>query len=146
MTPEERAELRKLADAATPGPWRACCDHQPDSHPCRLVTTDDDGVLSDLVATTHVEDELGRKDDQRFIAGARAAVPALLDEVDRLESRQQEHLQLIAKLTRETPYPDECDECRSARRALVAEVGTLRARIAELETALDEALKKGRVR
>lgn len=53
-----------------------------------------------------------------------------LDAVVRLQVRQQELLALIAKLTRETPYPAELDECRSARAALIAEVGTLRARLA----------------
>lgn len=51
-----------------------------------------------------------------------------------LLTRRDELLALVAKMTRETPYPAELDECRSARAALVAEVGTLRARIAELES------------
>ena len=55
-----------------------------------------------------------------------AQLRAAMAEIERLESRQQDHLRLIAKITRETPYPAELDECRSARRALIAEVGTLR--------------------
>lgn len=78
------------------------------------------------------------------------ALQAALAEIDRLGERQQEHLQLIAKLTRETPYPDEIKECKAHRAALIAEVGTLRGRVAELEQetatmrpVLDAALQHG---
>lgn len=57
-------------------------------------------------------------------------------ENERLRGRQKELLALIAKLTRETPYPAELDECRSARSALIAEVGTLRAKVSEFEDVL----------
>lgn len=60
-----------------------------------------------------------------------------LDEVERLRTRQQELLALVAKLTRETPYPAELDECRSARAALIAEVGTLRAALARPANPMD---------
>lgn len=46
-----------------------------------------------------------------------------------LETRQQELLASMVRLTRETPYPEEV----SGRDALIAEVGTLRARVRELE-------------
>lgn len=46
--------------------------------------------------------------------------------------RRDELLALIAKLTRETPYPAEANEYRSQRAALIAEVGTLRSELAEL--------------
>ena len=55
----------------------------------------------------------------------------LAAQVTALEEMRDRHLQLIATLTRETPYPAELEECRSARRALIAEVGTLRAQLAE---------------
>jgi hypothetical protein len=63
------------------------------------------------------------------LEAARARIAAL-------ETRQQDHLALITKLTRETPYPAELDECRSARRALIAEVGTLRAAHAQTQQQL----------
>jgi hypothetical protein len=55
----------------------------------------------------------------------------LQQRVDDLLDRQQEHLQLITKLSREVPYSNELDDCRSARAALIARVGTLRAALRE---------------
>lgn len=54
----------------------------------------------------------------------RAENQALLD-------RRSELLALVARITRETPYPAELDECRASRAALIAEIGTLRARLKE---------------
>jgi hypothetical protein len=48
-------------------------------------------------------------------------------------TRRDELLALVDKVSRETPYPADLDECKSARAALIAEVGTLKARIIELE-------------
>lgn len=56
----------------------------------------------------------------------------LLDENEALRSRVAELLALSVKLTRETPYPEEAEENRQRVGVLTAEVGTLRARIAEL--------------
>jgi hypothetical protein len=53
--------------------------------------------------------------------------------IERLEVRQQELLELVARLSQSTPLASEMEGWESARRALVAEVGTLRARVAELE-------------
>ncbi len=50
-----------------------------------------------------------------------------------LEQRQQELLALILRLTNETPFPDEVKDWVAQRAALVAQVGSLRARVAELE-------------
>jgi hypothetical protein len=57
----------------------------------------------------------------------------LLAERDALKLRQTELLELIAKLTRETPYPAELDECRSARAALTLRSAERNLR-AEIET------------
>lgn len=54
----------------------------------------------------------------------------------KLVERRDELLKLVAKVSSETPYPADLDECKSARRALMAEVGTLRARVVELESML----------
>ena len=62
---------------------------------------------------------------------------AALARISALETRQQ-LLELAAKLTRETPYPAELDECRAARSALIAEVGTLRATHAETQLSITE--------
>lgn len=50
-----------------------------------------------------------------------------------LDRRNQELREALVRVTRETPYPDELEKCRTAQAALIAEVGTLRARVAELE-------------
>ena len=50
-----------------------------------------------------------------------------------LETRQQELLQMIVRVTNETPFPDEIKGWTEQRAKLVAEIGTLRARVAEFE-------------
>lgn len=57
----------------------------------------------------------------------------LLTRVEQLETRQQELLQQIWNLSQSTPLPAEYEGWTSQRAALVAEVGTLKARVAELE-------------
>lgn len=70
----------------------------------------------------------------RELAGA--VVEPSEAEVATLTERRDALLRLVAKLTRETPYPAELDECRSARSALIAEVGTLRAKCEDLRSQL----------
>lgn len=72
----DRAELRRLADEATAGPWVA--DAEGDC-------VEGDGVL--VAAVVRMD-----RTDARFIAAARSAVPALLDENDRRD-------QLLARAT-----------------------------------------------
>jgi hypothetical protein len=60
-------------------------------------------------------------------------VPRLLAEVERLRARQQVHLAQIASLSQSAPLPEELQGWESARAALVAEVGTLRAQVAEAD-------------
>jgi len=52
---------------------------------------------------------------------------------ERFERRQQELLATIVRVTNETPFPDEIKGWTDQRAKLVAEVGTLRARVTELE-------------
>jgi DNA repair exonuclease SbcCD ATPase subunit len=47
--------------------------------------------------------------------------------IGELESRQQELLELVAKLSRETPYADEVKGWTDQRAKMVAEIGTLKA-------------------
>jgi hypothetical protein len=75
MTKEQRDELRKLADAAPPAPWKVeLCDDYLDG--VRMPAQLDAGDLRLAYADHEVA---------TFAAAARAAVPALLDEVERLE-------------------------------------------------------------
>lgn len=85
MTPDEIAALRALVDAATPGPWttkgpgRGWGDH------VAVLSPDDDGPA---VALAWASREWKR--DAAFIAASRAAVPTLLDEVERLRGALRE--------------------------------------------------------
>jgi len=54
-------------------------------------------------------------------------------ENDRLIVRQQELLRAIAKMAQELPFPDEVRNWGEQRAKLIAEIGTLKARVAELE-------------
>lgn len=89
----DRAELRRLCEAATPGPW--------DVEPVR-------GHCEDYVVTRHEDHQQkpwGRligefnfnaghakqnySNDAKFVAAARTAIPALLDALDAAEARER---------------------------------------------------------
>lgn len=70
-----------------------------------------------------------RTDVQPPCAGCDALKALVVD----LDERQQKHLELIRRLSQETPLLSEAEGWTSQRAALVAEVGTLKARVAELE-------------
>ena len=81
MTREEMEELKRLAESATPGPWRASMDG-----------TGNDGWLMgpngvlDFLATGY-EGEMAAK-DVRFIAAANPqAVLSLIARIEELEGR-----------------------------------------------------------
>lgn len=80
MTPAERARLAALAEAATPGPWRA--DDQ--DHRTEVVSVDG-VVVADLRDHT-------QGDDAAFIAASRAAVPELLAALTDAEMRAEARL------------------------------------------------------
>lgn len=83
ITPEERARLREVCDAASPAPWNP-----------ERVEENDGGITYEVRAGdatwlfTVAEDEerpgQNRK-DAAFIADARDELPRLLDEVEQLE-------------------------------------------------------------
>lgn len=83
-TPDQYAEWRRLADEATDGPWEAYS--LPAVPPGQWQ----------MVGVGQVDNEMGHRieamfdDDAAFIAAARSAVPALLDEVERLTDRVDE--------------------------------------------------------
>ncbi len=82
---------------------------------------------------------IGHRDYARALV---LLIPRLRDAEDRvsaLETRQQELLQTIVRLTNETPFPDEIKGREAQRAAMVAEVGSLRAKVAELERAAKPA-------
>lgn len=74
ITEEQRKKWRALADAATEGPWEPHVPYQRDE-------------AAGAGPNHDARSSLGLKraqDDAAFIAEARTAVPALLDEVERL--------------------------------------------------------------
>jgi hypothetical protein len=72
-TEQERQEWARLAEAATPGEWVARSYD-------RLVTDDESAIAQGWENVGTIDSE----DDLAFIAASRAAVPALLADVDRL--------------------------------------------------------------
>ena len=87
MTPEQRAELRRLCEAATPGPWL------PNPKLCDVTAACPDGVtpsgvMSGVMSGVGPFVYVARVQEYRdvsFIAEARTALPALLDYVEKLE-------------------------------------------------------------
>ena len=67
--------------------------------------------------------------------------------VEQLEERHQAHLETIRRLSNEAIAPAEAQEITEQRAALMAEVGTLRAELAEAQQERDEAraLERARV-
>lgn len=92
MTDADIKRLRALCEAATPGPWTAqtVCDTDSDDW-CAVGPThlyaDDDPAVDD--GDPHPAAEA----DAAFIAAARTALPALLDEVEglRAEGKETQH-------------------------------------------------------
>ena len=77
MTDDELKELRRLADAATPGPWYAGHSYEQ-GDPGTYVGQENDWRI--IVC----DDQEPRVEDAAFIAAAREAIPKLLDEIKRL--------------------------------------------------------------
>ena len=86
ITSETLADWRRICDRATKGPWRWWT-----SNSWRRLSSDPSGkdgdVLSPFVnqADKHPDCAVS-EENQEFIAVARTAMPALLDEVDRLRT------------------------------------------------------------
>lgn len=104
-TPDQLAEWRRLAEAATEGPWEAYS--LPEVPPGQWQ----------MVGVGQVGNELGHRieamfdDDAAFIAASRTAVPVLLEEVRRLRGQ----VDLMEQRTREEiAYADEAQGERDA--------------------------------
>ena len=85
MTEQELADLERLADAATPGPWRAVAMNgvagvaAPDHMRCYVYIHGRSAEVSDETVARWQR-------DAHLIAAARTAVPALIEEVRRLRN------------------------------------------------------------
>ena len=88
-------KLRALADAATPAPWFARGRH--------LSHVPNDSGMGATLPTNHIG-VMAERDDAAFIAAARSAVPALLDQVAELEAGLRAEVdQLRAEVARMRP-------------------------------------------
>lgn len=87
MTPDERAALRALAEAATPGPWE-CYDERAELENARPMWVL--GRMDDRGDWMHDLADLGADPQDRangeFIATARTAILRLLDALDAAEA------------------------------------------------------------
>lgn len=102
MTPEKLSEWKKLAEAATEGPWYADITRSgPGAAVCRSESVSTVAYPSmeickfphkDLSAAKTIA---GRAANFDFIAAARTAVPELIAEVERLQRELKDR-----------PYPD----------------------------------------
>lgn len=91
MTPAEIAELRRLCEAATPGPYSV--RHGRDQASDVYTVLDGNDMW--------VADCGNAPQDAAFIAAARAALPAALDEVERLRKERDAHRTDAENLHRE---------------------------------------------
>ena len=115
----DRDALRKLADAAEPGPWYA----HPGGH---YVYTPDMGGL-----VQNWNGDWDAKAGMEFIAAARTAVPALLDAL-KLQEKITAALRAEARAMRQR-ITDLAQEARDERGAALDQMEQVRIREARLE-------------
>ncbi len=87
-------------------------------------------------------------DRKRDLEHQRRAGEVAADKIEKLRStnvalyaRQQELLQVIARISQTTPFPEEMEGWEGQRAKLLAEVGTLKAAVAENNRATAEAIR-----
>jgi len=157
-TKNERQEWQRLADAATPGPWRAGREDMVTYHGIygssfKAVYWDDPEAemhmghtLPGLISEAYDAGEVDCRDNAGFIAAARTAVPSLLAALDTLEAeRDQARAGLAASqaLVKEmsTALSDLVDQIEAERPAIDAPGGRSLRREIELAKAVLEKVK-----
>ena len=99
MDRDERARLRALCEAATPGPWDAIYDEDADEW---MVRTGHADVA--VLTWQQAIDALGLSPmtmrTAAFIAASRTAIPALLDDSERLDAAERERDEARAEVAR----------------------------------------------
>ena len=78
ISDKELVEIRKRAEAATPGPWKAFIEDRDFQSGSSFIQTQGEDI--ELIGAT--------EEDYDFIANARQDIPKLLDEIDRLKGKQ----------------------------------------------------------
>ncbi len=77
--------------------------------------------------------------DLRYFSETATMLDELVAEVGRLGQRMTEMHVAMVRITNETPFADEIKGWTDQRAAMVAEIGTLRARVVEFERMTEEA-------
>jgi hypothetical protein len=154
LTPEQIEAIRKRAEAATPGPWRAMEEgNQYLEGQTKLVSAARvDGISrpwnSWFVVPAVKMEEVCRfiSADADFIAHARQDIPALLSALEAAERRAGERRLAFEKYTKEAVAEiNRIEAERDSQQRLAIEAmterDTLRARVERLERALREIQK-----
>lgn len=79
-------KLKKLCEAATPGPWKPDVWIETDGNGWRATGPHHEDEASDEGSEPGCPDEQAAQHDAAFIAAARTALPELIAEVERLRS------------------------------------------------------------
>ena len=79
MTDDELQTIKRLCEAATPGPWRAFIEGRDHLAGSSFIQTPVDDI--ELSGATDA--------DYDFIANARQDIPRLLDEIHRLRAKRE---------------------------------------------------------
>lgn len=96
LTDDRKTELRALCDAATPGPWEWSHLLNPNgllSGDCEVIA-----ILPEHTCSLEMLEA-----DAAFIAASRTAVPEILDEVERLQSRNARLVALVRRMEWQKP-------------------------------------------
>jgi hypothetical protein len=119
IDPKKIEEWDRLAKAASPGPWEAGDGYEQEDGAWWVA--DANGLM------VACPDQGPEENDARFIAAARVAVPALLDEVERLRgAAAAEEAEVVRLAELAQVRQGELDLARSALSAMGTEVQTLR--------------------
>lgn len=108
ITAEELAQWREIEKAATAGPW----DSYHDDFECLVgIPRDPNWIQYQCIAELSGGIESGERQEQRacndsdFIAHARNTYARLLDEVERLQSRQRKAVSIALRIAAMSPCP-----------------------------------------
>lgn len=93
VSPENRAELRRLAEAATPGPWHLGKTGNTESH--WVCAMDDENVIQPHCDHACRDAQREFDADAAFIAASRSAIPALLDALEEAERQRDKARKFI---------------------------------------------------
>lgn len=136
MTPSELQHLRELCERATPCPWRTVEVGLVRDKQTFTVLDADEMWVADCGAAPH---------DAAFIAAARSAVPALIEEVEGLQTQlghEREHSKMLsdsnsALFIEKARVEDFCAKVRGQYTEAHAQVTRLASALAEAERGRD---------